>query len=339
MNRRWLVVTTIAPPTETLRALQVLCREGWSAVVVGDRGGPRTWRCAGVEYLGVERQRRHFGKFADLLPYRHYCRKNLGYLFAVENGAELILEVDDDNIPLPGFGRGLKREVRGLRLRGSGWVNVYSHFTTAPVWPRGLPLDAIRSPGQPEAMQKSRVCPIQQYLTQEDPDVDAIFRLTHPGPTRFRRGGPSVVLAREAWAPFNTQNTLFWREAFPLTYLPGHVSFRLTDIWRSFVAQAVLKARGYDLAFHPPSVRQERNPHDLMRDFAQEVDGYLHNRRIGEILTRELAAAPPGRGRLGDIALRFWRRLAAEGILPAAEIRLYESWLALLRARGRDDSW
>ena len=48
----------------------------------------------------------------------HYCRKNLGYLFALQQGADCILETDDDNMPFSNFGQNLHREVQG-RLVGN----------------------------------------------------------------------------------------------------------------------------------------------------------------------------------------------------------------------------
>jgi len=56
-------------------------------------------------------QRDQYPELADLLPYHHYCRKNIGYLYAIRQGADCILETDDDNLPLPSFGRDIESEV------------------------------------------------------------------------------------------------------------------------------------------------------------------------------------------------------------------------------------
>src|SRR5579872_5535151 len=138
-------------------------------------------------------------------------------------------------------------------------VNIYRHFTNdIGIWPRGLPLDALQETGSIGPLLAPRTCPIQQYLADNDPDVDAIYRLTRQTPLYFDREAEPVVLASETWTPFNSQNTLFYRDAFPLLYLPCHVSFRMTDIWRSFVALAALHRHGLGLAFHPPTVEQLR---------------------------------------------------------------------------------
>lgn len=81
-------------------------------------------------------------------------------------------------------------------------------------------------------------CPIQQGLADNNPDVDAIYRLILPFPTIFRKGR-KVALGNNSWSPFNSQNTTWWKKAFPLLYLPSYCSFRMTDIWRSFVAQRI----------------------------------------------------------------------------------------------------
>ena len=74
-----------------------------------------------------------------------------------------------------------------------------------------------------------------------------------------------VALGRGSWCPFNSQNTAWWPDAFPLLYLPSFCSFRMTDIWRSLVAQRIAAENGWWILFHEPTVRQERNEHNLMR--------------------------------------------------------------------------
>ena len=122
-------------------------------------------------------------------------------------------------------------------------------------------------------------CPVQQGLVNGSPDVDAVWRLMFDREFNFDQG-PSVWLAPGAWCPFNSQSTWWFPKAFPLLYLPSFVSFRVTDIWRSFIAQRCLWEVGYGVAFHAPESIQQRNMHNLLRDFEDEVPGYLNNNRI-----------------------------------------------------------
>ncbi len=326
---RWIVITTINPPTASLEVIASLCRTGWRAVVVGDTKTPADWNCPGVDYLPVDRQKQMFGDLADLIPYRHYCRKNLGYLYAIRNGAQLVIDTDDDNIPYESFGKQINRRVTGRLLSGPGWVNVYKWFIDGlQIWPRGLPLDAIDSVGNMSRITRSYDCPIQQYLADNDPDVDAIFRLTCKGEFRFRRDEQPIVLDRDCWVPLNSQNTVYFADAFPLLYLPCFVSFRMTDIWRSLVAQVALWRCGLHTSFHAPTVEQIRNQHDLMKDFADEVVGYLDNRRIASALTTAAADIPAGLT-LSAVALRLWESLQAIGTIPAKEMVIIRQWFSL----------
>ena len=42
------------------------------------------WQMDGVVFLGIPEQKRLGYRIHDLLPYRSYARKNLGYLYAIQ---------------------------------------------------------------------------------------------------------------------------------------------------------------------------------------------------------------------------------------------------------------
>jgi hypothetical protein len=328
---QWIVITSIQAPTPPIADVSRLCANGWSGVVVGDTKTPADWAAPNIDFIGVDEQRKQFGEFADRLPLRHYARKNLGYLYAVQRGARVILETDDDNFPGERFGVDLRREVVGDVIRHSGWVNVYRYFTDELIWPRGLPLTEIHSAPAPERGAARVNSPIQQFLADDDPDVDAIYRLLYREKLRFAQR-PPVILGRGAWCPFNSQATVFFEEAFPLLYLPGFVSIRMTDIWRSFVAQAALWAHGHCLSFQSATVHQVRNDHDLMRDFADEIPGYTGNEKIRNMLEDELSLS--SQPTIAETGRQLWRRLIAEGVVPETERPAMEGWFDWWRERA-----
>ncbi|MDQ6679097.1 MAG: STELLO glycosyltransferase family protein, partial [Acidobacteriota bacterium] len=130
------------------------------------------------------------------------------------------------------------------------------------------------------------------------------------------------------FCPFNSQNTIFWKEAFPLLYLPAYVSFRMTDIWRSFVAEVCLYAMGKNLAFREATVFQERNQHSLIKDFRDEVPGYLNNVRIVETLTALRLGSDLGEA--GNNVWKCYDALVRAEIVPSKEMPLLELWLGEL---------
>ena len=51
-----------------------------------------------IYYLSVEDQQRIEMPFAKMLPWNSFGRKNLGYLYAIAHGAQVIFDFDDDNL-------------------------------------------------------------------------------------------------------------------------------------------------------------------------------------------------------------------------------------------------
>jgi hypothetical protein len=332
MSRTFAVVTTIQPPTPSMERLaRALAPEGIPLLAVGDRKGPAAFELAGAELVPLAAQASLPFRLAPLLPVGHYARKNLGYLLAIARGAERIYETDDDNAPLAGWWPRPLR-VEGARLaRGDGWLNVYRLFGGGDLlWPRGLPLDRIRAgAGDAVSGPVDLDAPVQQGLADGSPDVDAIWRLVLDRDVRFGPGAP-VALAPGTYCPFNSQTTWWWPEAFPLLYLPSFCSFRMTDIWRSFVAQRCLWELGRSLVFHPAEVIQERNPHRLMRDFEDEVSGYLGNEAIARLL--DGLPLRPGPGALAENVRACWAALVRAGHVGEGELPLVEAWLGDLAA-------
>lgn len=330
-----LVVTSIAAPNAVLASLaRGAAAHGWDFFVIGDTKSPEHFALDGCEFLSVANQRELPLRFARECPTRHYCRKNIGYLLAASRGATQIIETDDDNFPRDEFFALRTREVGATPLARAGWVNVYAYFAEpsatpagfAPIWPRGLPLDMVRRPVPPLPAQTARLtAPIQQGLADENPDVDAVYRLTMPLPVSFVRRAHPIALGDGAWCPFNSQNTTFFPEAYALAYLPATCSFRMTDIWRSFVAQRIAWANGWHVLFHNATVWQERNEHSLMRDFADEVSGYLHNAAIAETLAS--LTLSPGTEQIPTNLRICYDALAAKGWVQATELALLDAYL------------
>lgn len=325
-----LIVTSISGPNQPMKALaEGAVRNGAEFYVIGDTKSPASYELDGCKFYSINDQLKRGGRFASLCPTKHYARKNVGYLIAIEEGTELIIETDDDNLPYDSFWAPRNRFQTVPVLENTGWVNIYSYFTDVNIWPRGLPLDAIQDgvPAYDSLSTRELDCPIQQGLADEDPDVDAIYRLILPLPLKFQPGR-RVALGSRAWCPFNSQNTTWWKDAFPLLYLPAYCSIRMTDIWRSFIAQRVASANGWGVLFHEATVWQERNEHNLMRDFADEIPGYMNNRRIGETL--EALDLRAGVDRVSENLLICYEALVRIGVMESREIELVEAWTSSL---------
>ena len=326
-----LIVTSIASPNPVLQALASGCREhGIEFIVTGDEPSPKDFQLENCRFCSLGEQRTLDFKFARKCPTRHYARKNIGYLMAIRGGASVIIETDDDNFPEKEFwAKRMRRQLVSVAT-DAGWVNVYRYFSNANIWPRGLPLEHIHSaiPSFDTLPRRTIDCPIQQGLASENPDVDAIYRLTLPLPQSFRKDR-RVALAGRSWCPFNSQNTTWWRDAFPLLYLPAYCSFRMTDIWRSFIAQRLACANDWAILFHEPTVWQQRNEHNLMYDFKDEVVGYLNNISVCEALSK--LDIKPGTEHLDGNLRICYEKLVNMNLVGEQELDLLDAWLEDLK--------
>jgi hypothetical protein len=321
-----LVITSIAAPNAALKMYAETCGErGIEFIVIGDVSSPKNFELENCRFVSIEEQGQLPYKLAKLLPEKHYARKNLGYLLAKDN--DIIIETDDDNFPREAFWNKSfdKQDIRFVNEKG--WINTYRYFTNENIWPRGFPLEEVQKDTLPitKSLQKLNT-PILQGLADENPDVDAVYRMTNKLPITFEQN-PPIVLGDGCWCPFNSQNTAWKKEAFPLLYLPSYCSFRMTDIWRSLIAQRIAWTCGWNILFHSADVWQERNEHNLLKDFEDEIPGYLNNSRLCGML--EDLDLKSGVGNVGENLMRCYRLMVEVKWIQKAEMDVVEAWIML----------
>jgi hypothetical protein len=319
-----IVITSIYPPSPSIRKWTTFA--DWTVVVAGDKKTPADWNCHQATFLSAAQQENAQFQIARLLPWNHYARKLMGYLAAIRQGAEIILDTDDDNMPKPDWSI---PEFDGSFLAtpsGMGFLNIYSYFTDQHIWPRGFPLNRVCDPasrltaGQIETAT-ARVG-IWQGLADGDPDVDAVYRMTVNVPCFFA-DKPPVVLGKGTVSPFNSQNTAFIRPVFPLLYLPASVSFRSTDIIRGLVAQPILWSAGYSLGFTHATVIQDRNDHQYLSDFESEIPCYLHAEKILDVVDGAVSC----RFSIETNLVNAYESLIHHELMPKCEMALILAWV------------
>jgi hypothetical protein len=331
--RTALVVTSINPPNTSMHELAAgSSANQWDFIVAGDGKSPADFRLDGCRFLSLQQQRDSGFELGRICPERSYTRKNVAYLEAMRAGAVVIVETDDDNHPQQAFWNHRELRMNCRPVEKDGWVNAYRYFSGNFIYPRGMPLTHARDEVPAAGVAGDHECPIQQGLADSDPDVDAVYRMLFPLPFHFETAHQPVLLRNGSWCPFNSQNTTTFQCAFPLLYLPAKCSFRMTDIWRSFVAQRVLQAMGLGILFHGPTVWQERNDHDLQQDFTDELPGYANNARMREALN----AVPLSAGdTMQSMMESCYQTLIRHGWVGSEEEDLLRAWFDDLSALGR----
>eukprot|EP00775_Hariotina_reticulata_P006191 gene6191-6427_t len=310
-----------------------------SVLQVGDKGAaPFTFQAPNLVYLDVAAQQRLFRQFSglvQLLPWKHFGRKNLGFLYAIHQGAEQIWDFDDDNLLKPGVSPAVPaKDVYQVHIKQDcDAFNPYPLMGApadqgVPAWPRGFPLNLIRQPCNHTLTPgtTSRVAVVQS-LADHEPDVDGIFRLTRNIPFNFNSASKhSLIMPHGPLTPFNAQATLVLQPALFTLLLPITVHGRVSDIWRSYIAQRLLKDIDYHIAFSPPMVTQIRNPHNPLADMQAEEPLYYKSLALVQRLRAWRGNSPDIAGRFEELVIDLYERQYIE----LEDVKLMQQWLLAL---------
>ncbi|MGC9221579.1 MAG: hypothetical protein ACP5H2_09565 [Solirubrobacteraceae bacterium] len=279
--KKFIVTTTINPPTPAVLKFDAM--EDWHLVVAGDKKTPADYSLARGSYISPEQQERYDPKLSEAIGWNCIQRRNLGMLWAHDQGADLIALVDDDNIPLDGWGEnlmvGVRSEVNYYRTDLPAFDPVGATNYPA-LWHRGFPLQLLADRDYTRAERRTIDVDVQADFWNGDPDIDAICRMEHAPECEFDPSG--FPLAADKPAPFNSQNTFLRGACLRDYFLFPHVG-RMDDIWAAYY----LQSKGYTVAFGRASVYQQRNPHDLIRDMRSEYLGYEHNLELVQALASD----------------------------------------------------
>lgn len=308
---RALVTTTINPPTNALLAFAefVTCNTDWVFIIVGDTRTPHDdyhSLAAGNErfvYLDPDKQADLLPKLSDIIGWRSIQRRNLGFICAYHLGAELVATVDDDNVPLEGWGRdifvGQDVEYDAYRNKSVDCFDPLSITGYEGVWHRGYPLEYRDRRNDIEFLGKKRKrCLVQADLWNGDPDIDALVRIAR-APQVDLSSVPKLYGSAQI-SPFNSQNTFIHRSAIPHYAVFTGVG-RMDDIWGAYALQAVFPN---SVLYHRPTVYHARNEQDLVANLEDELLGY---RQTGNFIE----AGSDFNSLLPEKTQEFWRHYRA----------------------------
>ena len=348
-SEKWVVVTTINHPTDSIKKLTEL-PEPWKIVVIGDKKTKNEeWNSYSnsqkLIFLSIKSQLNLNYKTTQYIPYNSYTRKNIGYLYAIEHGAKEIYETDDDNI-FTTFEQ-LYQNFNSTKISYAEnsittMVNPYAYFGRPSVWPRGFRLYDINLDHEkkfyitnPDFILSKPL--VYQGLANGDPDVDAIFRLTRANaynPIRldFYEMHPLLYFPGN-YIPINSQNTRYLYQAFPAIALPTTVAFRVCDIWRGFILERFIWGYNGTVLFHKPTVFQKRNVHDYYEDFKDEEALYYGLEDILKGLNdddnKEGIIKNPG-----EFLLRIIKNLVKKNVLKENDYKMYKAFIEDLESFG-----
>ena len=165
-----------------------------------------------------------------------------------------------------------------------------------------------------------------QSLADNDPDVDALYRLVQPLPFSFKESMTPCLVPSDRLAPYNAQATLFYYSTLWSLILPTTVHGRVADIWRSYISMRLCRELDVNLVFSPPMVLQIRNAHDYLADFDAEDDLY---KRSGT-LVKQLTSWQPTTTNLPGMIEELWVYLYERDYISLEDVILVQKWIEAL---------
>jgi len=281
--KKFIVTTTINSPTvATHKFAKIALRDGWTFVIIGDTKTPheeylelQDEYAPHVIYLHPAKQEQMYPELSDAIGWKTIQRRNIGFVYAYNEGAEIVATVDDDNIPYDNWGTdlyvGKEVEVDYYTNKELLVFDPLSVTNQSNLWHRGFPIDLLHLKNSVEYKGKKKITPlIQADLWDGDPDIDAMCRLTFKPICKFNT---TLPFASDKHSPFNSQNTFIHRDALKYYAVWPYVG-RMDDIWGGYYTQKMI---GEDkLIYNRASVYQDRNVQDLITNLEKEIIGYRY---------------------------------------------------------------
>ena len=300
--KKYIITTTINEPTiATKKFCKIAVKKDFIFVIVGDTKTPhesyRKLENSNVIYLSPEQQEDLYKELSDTIGWKSIQRRNIGFVYAYDQGADIIATIDDDNIPYDNWGDNIliNKEVE-IDLFSHKTSNVFDPISPTnhnDLWHRGYPIELVPSKNNIEYKGKTiRKILIQADFWDGDPDIDALCRLSKMPVCKFNQFNP---FGSNQIAPFNSQNTFLSREVIPYYAVLPHAG-RMDDIWGSYIVQYYFPS---SVIYNRATVYQDRNEQDLVTNLENEVIGYRNTLNLINDLENFTNYLP-------EASLKFW---------------------------------
>lgn len=328
-----LITTTIYVPAVLSRYREI--GSDVLFIIAGDRKTPHGETRQFINSLGnavyySDKDQEKLGyRCSEIIGWNKIMRRNIALLEAIKLRPDIIISIDDDNLPLDAayfetFIKLLSQPYSGVMASSeTKWFNV-GDLLDPPVFHRGFPYDQrlTRLNFQLRPTLDKRVG-LAAGLWLGDPDIDAMERITNR-PTVLHLSdllNTGVIVDNTHFAPVNSQNTAFVTELVPLMMVLVGVG-RYDDIWASYIAERIMMETEYHVHYGRPLVWQERNPQNQWKNLKDEIFGMEFTPRF----CQDLIAAELGSGTVLDKLERLYEYLKGKDYLPSIVYDLGKAW-------------
>jgi hypothetical protein len=251
------------------------------------------------EYYGPKERelwfKKRFGgnyrKYLDTIPERCHAQTSFGFLASYEEGADVIIELDDDVFALPDRTELVDLHLKNLIdkkgqtvLANSKWYNSLENltFNKLQIFPRGHPYSRDTRTSDYRWVKRGGGCVLNMGLWLGNPDLDALTILYKNGlDGKFIIDGgkcrrSKVVLGNGVYTAICSMNTGFLQKivpAFYQLYMNIMSVDRFDDIWSGIFIKKVADSLGDKICLGEPLIYHDKRPRNIFKDLLMELNG------------------------------------------------------------------
>jgi hypothetical protein len=251
------------------------------------------------DFFGPEERADRLGPDVDVIPTRCHAETSFGFWMAYEEGAEVVVELDDDcwgNRLLSDHlaNLGPSKSIRQY-ISKSGWYNplwIMNYETN--VYPRGYPYDPDTRVVGGVGTYSSESCVLNMGLWSGQPDLDAATILSFGGLRGLAGQDPleqllerKTIVGKDIFFPICSMNTSFRAEIIPAFY-QMYMNYegldRYCDIWSGLFIKKICDHLGKNISLGQPVVEHRKTERSTFKDLRAEHEGMAINEQLWKVV-------------------------------------------------------
>jgi hypothetical protein len=243
-----------------------------------------------------------WSKYISVIPSKCHAETSFGFLAALEQSPNLIVELDDDVQAVPGYdltGDHINNlsNTEGICVSAeSKWYNTLENLsmnTEGYLFPRGHPYALETREEKYLWCNSNGSCVLNTGLWIGYPDLDATTILYHGGlegrgkimSKNLKRS--KIIVNKGTYFAICSMNTAFLPEIVPAFYqlYMNYMNIdRFDDIWSGLFIKKVADHLGDKLSLGAPLVYHDKKPRDVFKDLKKELEGMVINEQLWKIV-------------------------------------------------------
>lgn len=242
-----------------------------------------------------------FKKYENVIPERCHAETSFGFIVAYEEGADVVIELDDDVAINESHDIGqhlfnLVSNNGATVFAKTKWYNTMENLILnrkEQVFPRGHPYDSKCRQEEYQWVGSSSTSVLNMGLWAGEPDLDALTLIYHgglDGSCHLKGIGlkrEKVIVGKGTYFAVCSMNTSFLSKIIPAfyqLYMNQLGIDRFDDIWSGIFLKKIADYMHDNVSIGAPVLTHKKVPRDSFSDLRKEMEGLDLNERLWRVV-------------------------------------------------------